>query len=359
MQLVRCRSSASWAIEVFHGWFELERARREAPESLKESYDAWDRLLATFRLVYHGCPHPDLNMRAYGGRLFDPSRFPVLEDKRLKISNEVIYQIIWKLTFARGKMGREWIKQRVSYRALDIEQIGSVYEGLMEYKIKKAEDDLIVFKGKNEVIRPAHELLEKSGDDLEKYLKDNTGFAPAKVRKLLEQSQVQPSLLELGQGAPAGHDPTGIAETSSEYKASLASRLEPFKDFIHLDRIIHYGSRYMAHTGSERKGSGSFYTPKQLTSFLVNQALEPLVYKDSEKKEIRSPEEILSIKVCDPAMGSGAFLVQAVRYLGEKLVESWDVLQAKNPGKKLTMPYGKPQNGDLDEHPMEMDRGAP
>ena len=341
------------AYGITHLWFELERARGQDPESLKESYDAWPRLLATFRLVYYGCPHPDLNMRAYGGRLFDPARFPVLEDERLKISNEVIYQIIKKLTFARVKMGKEWVKQRVSYRALDIEQIGSVYEGLMEYKIKVAEEDLVVFRGKKEAIRPASELITKSGEELVKYLKDTTGFTVNKIKKLLEQNSSQPSLTDFSQwsSAEAG---LAVAESREPYRARLAQALEPFKDFVHLDRIINQGSRYMAHTGSERKGSGSFYTPKQLTSFLVKQALEPLVYNDNG--EIKSPEEILSIKVCDPAMGSGAFLVQAVRYLAEKLVESWDVLQAKNPGKKLTMPYGKPQNGDLDERLMELDR---
>ena len=62
------------AYGVTHLWTELSRQRAERPETMATTFDAYPRLLATFRLVYEGCPHPDLNLIPYGGKLFDPQR---------------------------------------------------------------------------------------------------------------------------------------------------------------------------------------------------------------------------------------------------------------------------------------------
>lgn len=85
------------------------------------------------------------------------------------------------------------------------------------------------------------------------------------------------------------------------------------------------GSFLLRIWGGRRKGSGSYYTPQEITAFLVKDALAPLVepiitgcaQRNEDGKPVRRADEILRIKVCDPAMGSGAFLVQACRYLGE------------------------------------------
>src|SRR5690606_31493377 len=77
--------------------------------------------------------------------------------------------------------------------------------------------------------------------------------------------------------------------------------------------------------GGRRKGSGSYYTPQEITAFLVKEALESLVEpiiagcaeRDDRGRPRRSPDEILDLKVADPAMGSAAFLVQTCRYLAE------------------------------------------
>ena len=72
----------------------------------------------------------------------------------------------------------------------------------------------------------------------------------------------------------------------------------------------------------ERRRSGSRYTPRELTELIVRTALEPILARraDGEGRSPR-PEAILDMKVCDPAMGSGAFLVEACRQLGEALIE--------------------------------------
>ena len=66
----------------------------------------------------------------------------------------------------------------------------------------------------------------------------------------------------------------------------------------------------------ERRRSGSHYTPRSLTQPIVKTTLDPVVAQLGDNP---TPEQILGLKVCDPAMGSGAFLVEVCRYLGEKL----------------------------------------
>src|SRR5262249_5728680 len=85
------------------------------------------------------------------------------------------------------------------------------------------------------------------------------------------------------------------------------------------------GSFHLRIWGGRRKASGEYYTPQEITTFLVRDALAPIVepiiegctLRDENGRPLRTSDEILQIKVCDPAMGSGHFLVQACRYLGE------------------------------------------
>lgn len=105
---------------------------------LEHRHDAWLRLLATFRLVHGGCQHEDLNMPAYGGSLFDPDKYPFLE--RCQIDNRVTLHLMDALEFLQIRVpggGRE--KRRLSFRAVGVEQIGHVYEGLLDHTAKLAE----------------------------------------------------------------------------------------------------------------------------------------------------------------------------------------------------------------------------
>jgi hypothetical protein len=103
--------------------------------------------------------------------------------------------------------------------------------------------------------------------------------------------------------------------------------------------------------GTSRRDTGTQYTPQSLTAPVVQTALEPLVYRCEEGKpgklveprEVRRPRELLALRVCDPAMGSGAFLVQVVRYLADRLVEAWDREVARHPeGTVLGLPFAEP-----------------
>ena len=96
----------------------------------------------------------------------------------------------------------------------------------------------------------------------------------------------------------------------------------------------------MVTTGSDRRETGTHYTPKSLTETIVQGTLEPIVYigsaegKPREQWLLKSPAELLDLKICDPAMGSGAFLVQVCQWLSERLVEAWT--QAEQKGKLVT-----------------------
>src|SRR5262249_20318855 len=70
----------------------------------------------------------------------------------------------------------------------------------------------------------------------------------------------------------------------------------------------------------ERRRSGSHYTPRSLTEPIVRKTLEPILKQLGENP---SPKQLLDLKVCDPAMGSGAFLVETCRQLGDVLVKAW------------------------------------
>ena len=71
----------------------------------------------------------------------------------------------------------------------------------------------------------------------------------------------------------------------------------------------------------ERRRTGSHYTPRSLTAPIVKQALEPAFERLGQNA---TPDEVLDLKVCDPAMGSGAFLVEACRAIGDRLVKAWE-----------------------------------
>ena len=81
----------------------------------------------------------------------------------------------------------------------------------------------------------------------------------------------------------------------------------------------------------ERRRTGSHYTPRSLTEPIVRHALEPAFERIGEDA---TPDQVLALKVCDPAMGSGAFLVQVCRRLSERIVESW--AEAERQGKAIS-----------------------
>ena len=131
-----------------------EAADQHGEEVLERRHDAWVRLLSTFRAVYGGLSHERLKLLPYAGKLFDPDRFSFLEGRRtgttwqdplqqllppLPIDNRTVLHLLRSLQYL--EMHGE--ARRLSFRALGIEQIGHVYEGLLDHTAKRATEPML------------------------------------------------------------------------------------------------------------------------------------------------------------------------------------------------------------------------
>ena len=147
---------------------------------LERRFDAWSRLLATFRAVHGGIQHENLRLPANGGSLFDPDRFPFLEGRAagtrwretpaypLPINNRTVLHLLDALQMLKVKVpgGGPAEARRLSFRALDIEQIGHVYEGLLDHTALRAAEPILGLAGTRdkEPEIPLAELERRDGE---------------------------------------------------------------------------------------------------------------------------------------------------------------------------------------------------
>jgi len=169
----------------------------------RDARGLWDALRAIARLAHSGCRAGDLRVTPFNGRLFSPARTPLAERRDLDDERARRALVSLATRAAPDGVGRE----RIAYRDLGVEQLGSVYESLLDY-----------------------------------------------------QPSADPIALVAGSGV--------------------------------------------------RKSTGTFYTPQPIADYLVRSTLHPLVQN-------AGPHEILGLRVVDPSMGSGAFLVAACHYLAQ------------------------------------------
>ncbi|MET9693010.1 type IIL restriction-modification enzyme MmeI [Streptomyces sp. NPDC006514] len=322
---------------------ELEdRARETTEDDLEQTGVGWHRLIALFNAVYGGVDHPALRMHAYDGSIFDPNAFPWLEGRGtadgdptdpLPIDDRTVLHMLQSVQHVWIGTGKKRERRRLTFRTLDVEQIGYVYEGLLSYQGRRAEDTIVGLVGKAgleaEVLLTRLESLSRTeGEGLgaalaEEYNKTTGLGSAAKVTKLLEP---------LSDVERAAARSKLLAATGSD--AELTERMLPFyrlirRDLRDLPVVIGAGGLYVTES-SLRKNTGTHYTPKSLAQQVADGALEPLVYEygplqtaDRTQWRPKSADEILKLKVADIAMGSAAFLVAACRYLAGALVEAW------------------------------------
>jgi hypothetical protein len=333
-----------YAISTLRGQLE-EEADLHGPEVLERRYDAWARLLAVFRAVYSGIEHESLRMPALGGSLFDPDRFPFLEGRPkgtcwnattatpLPIDNRTVLLLLTSLQVLEQSGGALLL----SYRALDVEQIGHVYEGLLEHTVVRVPQITLGLIGSQNAKNPNVTLAELESarmdgtDTLIELLKEVTQRSESAIRHALDRSVDEVAYSHLL--TVCGGD------------MELAARVRPFMNLLRTDAwndpIIYRENSFMVTLGADRRETGTHYTPKVLTERIVAITLEPLVYlgsregKPREQWELKSSTDLLDLRICDPTMGSGAFLVQACRWLGERLVEAWAI--AEKNGKVVTV----------------------
>lgn len=374
-----------------------EQADQNGEEILERRYDAWCRLLAIFRAVYGGIGHEALRLPAYGGTLFDPDRFAFLEGREsesswqqvearpIEINNRTVLHLLEALQLLEVQMpgGGGKVSRKISFRALDIEQIGHVYEGLLDHTAVRAIEPILGLVGtKNKEPEVALAVLEKlsfdyaqgagagtgadeaiaarnrsrSRDDLLEFLKKETGRSQSALKKSLEMDvSAEWSAYELSRLRVAcGND------------EALYERVRPFAGLLRLDTFgypvaIARGSVYVTQ-GSDRRDTGTHYTPRSLTEEIVKYTLEPLVYggvaegKPKDKWKLKGAPELLGLKVCDMAMGSGAFLVEVCRYLSARLVEAWESEEGRiEDGEIKVLPDGSLSTGDMTERLLPAD----
>ena len=315
-----------------------ERARDEGEESMDGTSLTWHRLLATSRALYGGVNAEDMRIPAYGGSLFDPERFPFLTATDaggallLTVSDRVMLHVLRSLQTARLK-GQE--ARRLSFRDIDVEQIGYIYEGLLGYTCARAAETVLGLRGKEgeepEVPLSVLEgLAEAHSDDA-----DLAGAVIAWLKKNRPGAK-PPSRSALAKALAAGHTMPDVeslllAVTRDE---GLRARLRPWIGAIRTDlrgrpMVIQRGGLIVAETQS-RKNAGAHYTPRSLAEDVVRHALEPLVHSpgphETDDRGQWRPipsTDILDLHVADIACGSGAFLVAAARFLARELVEAW------------------------------------
>ncbi len=175
-----------------------ETADKHGEEVLEFRTDAWCRVLTTFRAVFGGIEHDRLRLMPYGGGLFDPDRFPFLEGRRrepgrtwrnqstspLPINNRTVLHLLEALQFLQIKMaGGPAEPRRLSFRALDIEQIGHVYEGLLDHTANKAGGPVLGLTGTREhepeiPLATLEAKLAAGRDKLIEFLTEETGRPP-------------------------------------------------------------------------------------------------------------------------------------------------------------------------------------
>jgi hypothetical protein len=334
-----------------------EEADRHGPEVLDRRHDAWSRLLSVFRAVHGGIDHESLRMPALGGSLFDPDKFPFLEGRPkgtrwresgatpLPIDNRTVLLLLGSLQLLEQHGGALLL----SYRALDVEQIGHVYEGLLEHTVARVPSVTVGLAGAKNAKNPNLPLSELESARMD-------GEDTLAVLSM-ETSKRSESAIRNALTRPVEEADFGRLLSVCGGDTVLAERIRPFANLLRTDAwddpIVYRENAFMVTLGADRRETGTHYTPKSLTESIVGTTLEPVTYagptegKPREEWRLKSSAELLDLKICDPAMGSGAFLVQACRWLAERLVEAWVAEEAA--GKFVTY------DGDIKEDAGEAD----
>ena len=231
-------------------------------------------------------------------RLFDESTLPLLA--RVRFPNHVWQTIIRLMSLTRGQ-GRGQRRGRVSYQLLSINQLGAVYEALLSYKGFFATEDLYEVKPAPRNSASDDDDNPDDGDDGDESSQNNSSTRST-------DGGCRADLLENAWFVPASR--------LSDYKED--ERVFDVNDAGHRQLRKHKKCSFIYRlAGRDRQKSASYYTPQVLTRCLVKYALKELLNSD----RVQCANDILTLTVCEPAMGSAAFLNEAVNQLAEAYLE--------------------------------------
>jgi hypothetical protein len=288
----------------------LENVPLTTPEALEGTY-IHDSLRRLFELIWTGYPAsrdsaPQVDLLSAGvlrsgftiaplqGHLFDPDRLHILNS--VKLRNRVLQQVIRRMSLAEGSRKRS--AGRISYAQLGINQLGAVYEALLSFRGFFAEEELNEVKPAAGVARNA-----SSGDDDGDGDDDNGDDGEAQAAPASSSRGQRAE--EVDYLAPAWFVPARDAHLYTD--AEKLFNGEPRR---------HAKGRFIYRlAGREREKSASYYTPEVLTRCLVKYALKELL------TDATTADDILRITICEPAMGSAAFLNEAINQLSEEYLQ--------------------------------------
>jgi len=261
-------------------------------DTARNGYYIHDSLRTLFRIINEGYPndsdsageldledsyHDSMRITAMNSPLFDVDRLQIIKNVRFR--NVVMQEVLQLLSLSAEKKRKS--RGRISYAQLGINQLGSVYESILSYTGFFAHEDL-------------YEVAA------EKDSKKLSGKAPAE-REALKTYFVPASKI-------ADYKDTEIVKDAENRK------------------IVHKKGDFIFRlAGRNREKSASYYTPEVLTKCLVKYALKELLWEEGEEgekpKRKKTADEVLRLTICEPAMGSGAFLIEAVDQLADAYLE--------------------------------------
>lgn len=311
-------------------------AQDAGEETLEHRGGAWAQLLATSLAVHRGVDSARLRLPAYDGSLFDPAAHQWLT--RVAVDDRTLLHVLRSVQYVVIKRER----RRVSFRTLEVEQIGYVYEGLLAYDAVRTPQWVLGLIGKpgleEELPLPELERLLAAHTDAITAVLDHVGLA-ADLAERHKTSGIGSVARLTGLLAPV--QPAERSRRLSRLLAvtegdrALAERVLPLfgilrSDLRGLPAVVPAGSLYVTSSGA-RASSGTHYTPRLLAEQVTDTALLPLVHgapgpldtDDPTRWVPASSAGLLGLRVADIAMGSGAFLVAACRFLAEHLVSAW------------------------------------
>ncbi len=301
MLFIESRSELGYApmkSETYVKGYSLEGLRdvcarvKDAGEVVSEGYYIDDTISELFHMIYMGYPedldeykkavaeeslHDVFTIEALKAHIFDPEYTKLITEAKLR--NSAMLQIVDLMSISRPSGSRER-RGRISYSALGINQMGAVYEALLSYRGFIAEQDLYEVK--------------RAGDK----------FSELDVGYFVPESEL----------SNYDEETERVRYEHGEKKGQL--------------RMYEKGTFIYRLAGREREKSASYYTPEVLTKCLVKYALKELL-RD------KTADQILDLTICEPAMGSAAFLNEAINQIAEAY------LQKKQEETGLTIEYEK------------------
>ena len=296
---------------------DMDTAELGSEEDKEGTYisDSLDRL---FQMIWEGYPkredataqlpiadagdpfHDSFRLTPLKAHLFDPERMTALT--RVRFRNVVLQEVIELMSLTKEGKGKR--RGRVSYSQLGINQLGAVYEALLSFRGFFAEEALFE-------VQPAPKKAKATASDDDDEPEDGNEEGGDDTDSATASGQ-EHNELEVGHFVTAEQLKAYKAEEIVAEKDTGKPRCHPKGSFIY--RLA----------GRDREKSASYYTPESLTQCLVKYALKELLPG-------KTAAEILQLKVCEPAMGSAAFLNEVVNQLAQAYLE----LRQQETGKSI------------------------